>query len=484
MVVKTSLFELILALDTEEQKKFASFLASPYFNKGKSAPELSQLFQILVKYKIKEEGNSLDKDAMFRALFPGMPLVAGKVDKLLVELNRLIRSFLMAQRYFRPENEFQQHLDLGAALLEKGFEDRYRQLLANLQALQQDSPWRNEDFFEKQFRLEFATYEYESLYNKQKDDLNISNVIHNLDLYYHLHRLERLNHFLLQRKVANLATSDGIEFALNHYFLPEQYLQESSELLITYKIFLLLQKTDPTVEDFQELEGILKENEHRISKGKLEQFYVFLRNTCVLLINSGSEDLWGTLHRLQQDNLARGYLYLSGHQGQLSPSTVLNLVNVGLYVQNYDWVRAFLETHKERIQGDNESLDFYRLNSACHLFASGQYRQALDHIPAASGFVDYHLMARRLEIKCYYELKDDLLQYKLDAFRMYISRTSQKFLSGILRSQNADFINLLVQILQSAPGDKDRFQRLQARISGKKGVAERRWLLEKVAEEL
>ena len=303
-------------------------------------------------------------------------------------------------------------------------------------------------------------------------------------MFYHLHRLERLNHFLFQQKVANLQVTESIELGLKQLSFPEYYLDESCELLINHKIFLLLQKTNPAVLDFQELESILIRYEHQITKEKLEWFYVFLRNTCVLLINSGSEDLWGTLHRLQQDNLARGYLYLSGHQGQLSPSTVLNLVNVGLYVQNYDWVRTFLEAHKERIQGDNESLDFYRLNSACHLFATGQYRQALDLIPAASGFVDYHLMARRLEIKCYFELKDDLLHYKLDAFRMYISRTSQKFLSAILRTQNADFVNLLVQILQSAPGDKPRFQRLQSRILSKKGVAERRWLLAKVEAEL
>ena len=166
MVVKTSLFELISALDPDEQKKFALFLASPYFNKGKQAAELGQLFQILLKNQYGEEGNSVDKGAIFEKLFPETPMVAGKIDKLLVELNRLIRNFLMAQRYFRPENEFRQYLDLGAALLEKGFEERYRQLLANLQELQQDTPWRNEDFFEKQFQLEFATYEYESQYNK------------------------------------------------------------------------------------------------------------------------------------------------------------------------------------------------------------------------------------------------------------------------------------------------------------------------------
>jgi hypothetical protein len=66
------------------------------------------------------------------------------------------------------------------------------------------------------------------------------------------------------------------------------------------------------------------------------------------------------------------------------------------------------------------------------------------------------LTAKRLEIKAYYELQDDLLSYKLDAFKVFLSRTSPKLLSDFQRKIHVEFVNLLIQICQSAPGDHKR----------------------------
>ncbi|MCC6459901.1 MAG: hypothetical protein IT260_05505, partial [Saprospiraceae bacterium] len=87
--------------------------------------------------------------------------------------------------------------------------------------------------------------------------------------------------------------------------------------------------------------------------------------------------------------------------------------------------------------------------------------------------------ARRLEIKIYYEQASELLPYKVDAFKMFISRASQKFLSAQLRQRNADFANLVYQLMQTAPADRKRAERLLLRIQEKKWVADRDWLLEK-----
>lgn len=96
-----------------------------------------------------------------------------------------------------------------------------------------------------------------------------------------------------------------------------------------------------------------------------------------------------------------------------------------------------------------------------------------------SPFVDYLLHGKRLELKALYELKSDLLTYKLDAFKMFLSRTSHKLLSDAQRQINADFANLLHQLTYSNPGDTKRPERLTKRIQDKKQAAEWRWLLEK-----
>lgn len=482
MMEKTYVFELIKSLSVAERREFELFVTSRYFNRGKQATELTTLLRTILKFISKPGDASLEKNVMYECVFPGAPWVEGKLEKLMVALNKLLRTFLLIQHYFQPENEFQQELDWGAQLHHRGFDLRYQRLLDKLKANSQQEYIKNDSFFLHRLQLEHAIYDYETYNNRKKGDLNIPQVLHNLDIYYHLFRLEHLNYFLLQNKVTNLEISDGLAIALQENPLPERYLQESSYLLIQFKIFCLLQAQNPGLSEFQELYELLKQHEPHLEKSKLEEYYAYLRNVCVLLINSGAEELYQVLHQIQRDNLERGLLYLEGKQGKLSPSAVLNLVDNGLIVQNYAWVAEFLESHQDRIIGDNETRDLYRFNRARYLFAVGRFEEALDYVPPASPYVDYHLAARRLELRIYYELDSELLPYKVDAFKMYLSRVSQKFLSPELRRRNGDFANVLFQLIHLPPGDRVRARRILQRIEENKGVSERKWLLEKVRQ--
>ena len=119
---------------------------------------------------------------------------------------------------------------------------------------------------------------------------------------------------------------------------------------------------------------------------------------------------------------------------------------------------------------------------ALYSFAVGQFSECLDFIPSTSPFVDYLLRAKRLELKALYEVSSDLLPYRLDAFKMFLSRTSKKLLSNSQRQINTDFANLLHQVISSTPGDSKRPEILISRIQEKKQSAEWRWLLEKAKE--
>lgn len=475
----TFVFELIKCLSAAERHELELFLASPYFNRGKQAGELMALLRYMLGFLSRPEAPDLGKLAVYQYIFPGMPWVEGKLDKLLVEMKKLLRTFLLNRQYFQAENEFQAELDWGKVLQRLGMEQRYQQLLDKLKTSGSDIRWKTAPHYLQQFQLEHAIHVHQSYGNRKKGDLNIPPVLHNLDLLYHLYRLEHLNYFLLQNKMTNLEISESMEIALQESPLPERYLEESSYLLIQYKIFCLLRSPNPAPAEFEELNGLLKQHAPFLEKSMLEQYYAYLRNICVLLIASGAEQFYQILHQIQQDNLERGILYLEGKQGKLSPSAALNLVDVGLVVQNYHWVAEFLESHKHRILGDNETNDFYRTNKACYLFAIGQFEEALGFIPPASSYVDYHLVARRLELRIYYELDSDLLPYKIDAFKMYLSRSSQKFLSPTLRQRNGDFVNLLYQLMTIPPGNRERAQRVLQRIEQNKGASDRKWLLEK-----
>jgi len=167
------------------------------------------------------------------------------------------------------------------------------------------------------------------------------------------------------------------------------------------------------------------------------------------------------------------------YEGKLTPNRRLVIVENALAINAFEWAMEFLETNKNLIHGENESHDIYRYIQARYLFATGKYDQCLDMLPETSLYLEFLLLGRRLEIKAYYELGSDLFQYKLDAFSVYLSRTSPKILSEKFRQANVLFTNFLTQITSSIPGDIDRANLVYKRIHKNRQVIDWHWLLEK-----
>jgi flagellar hook-basal body complex protein FliE len=172
----------------------------------------------------------------------------------------------------------------------------------------------------------------------------------------------------------------------------------------------------------------------------------------------------------------RGYLL---YKGRLHSGTYIAVSNSAILAKKYDWALEFIEKYKGEVIDENDTLDFYRFNLANYLFGLGRFSECLDILPETSLSTTYLLQGKCLELKAFYEVQSDLLPYKLDAFKMFLSRTSPKLLSEATRQNHVDFINLLSQIMNSVPGDKKRAEKLIERIKEKKQAVEWRWLMAK-----
>ncbi|MFN8304087.1 MAG: hypothetical protein U0U46_16485 [Saprospiraceae bacterium] len=473
------LLELLKTLDEDERNELTLFVGSAYFNRGKFAASAPELLRMILDAGPDFSKVFPEKRVVYERLFPGQAFVEGKLEKVMAELNKLVRTFLQLVHYQREENVFQQNFDLAVILRQRGLTGRYKQVVARLEKHQEQIARQSDRFFYHQLLLETEKHEWQNTFNQNKGDVNLSKAVESLDMFAFTHRIELLNRFLLQQKVANLDTPASIQLALEESRPPARYFDGNVVLQINYKIFSLLRQQEPTPTAFQELVDLLNVHEKTIEPGLLKHFYTYARNFCVLLINSGVDELAPMLHHLQKDNLARGYLY---YEGKLSPTAYMSVTAAAIRVKKYDWALEFIEKHKGRIIGDNETHDFYRLNRAVCLFALGRFEEALATMPETSPSVGYLLILRRLELKILYETRSDLLPYKIDAFKMFLSRASNKFLARALREYQNNFVNFLYQLTHSIPGDKKRSERLVRRISARKFVSEREWLLDKARQ--
>ncbi|MEQ1625220.1 MAG: hypothetical protein ABL870_11045 [Sediminibacterium sp.] len=453
-MTKTYLVEVIKALKPAERQEIALFLDSPLHNKGGNSKDLIQLYQVILNAAPEFTDNLLDKGKVYFEIFSDPKIVPGKLEKLMADLNKLLRVYCLTQQYFVENKEVVQQVDWVKWLRLRGLSDRSQQLMAKLISKDENVSLESLDRYRTNLWIAEEKHLWELNYNQVKGELYIPNLIECLDLYYHNYRTELANRYLLQQKATQLPEGDFFETDIVIY-------QEKSILLqISKKIFELLKEEPPSGVEIQHLIELLSSHEANLSFHTLDHFYAYLRNFCTLLINAGHTDFIPVLHQINKDNLARGFFLLLG---KIPPHGYLNLVQIATRAKDYAWALKFTEDYKDIIVGGDEGQFYYRLNMAQCLLSLGQFEEALSYLPDSSSNTHYHHIIRRLELKLYYELRSELFDFKLDAFRKFIERTAPKSLADNIRIMNLNFCNILLQLSQSPPKDKTRSARLVQR---------------------
>lgn len=473
-MTNTYLLEVIKALTPDERQEMACFLASPYFNRGKHARAIAQLYQIILAAAPGFSETLLNRERVTALVFPDPDATPGRLEKLIADLNKLLRTFAITQQYLTEKNEARQTIDWARWLRKKGLADTSRKVVEKLKKKRTGGQLESLEQYRIDYLVAEEEHEWQSMHNYFKGDVNIPDFILSLDRYCNNYRVELNNRYLIQQTGAQLPDLESSKFETEHKKTEDFLFQVSS------KINDLLRKKAPVVEDFQELMRYLDQRKANFPHDTLAQFYTYLRNTCSMLINAGNNEFIPVLHQIYRENFEQGYFYVDG---KIPPNVYLNQVQIALQALEYNWSIEFTETHKDRIMGGDEGRFFYRFNMAqCH-FATHKFEEALDILPEAPSNSHYHRMIRRLELQIYYELRSDLLPYKIDAFRKFIVRTATKTISDNLQKMNLNFLNILTQLSQAPLKDKARSERLLARIEKKKKqLAALPWLMEKARE--
>jgi hypothetical protein len=470
--------DLLAVLTPQEKSDFQRFVVSPFFNEGPSVKEEALLLAYLLKEQKgdgqQEEG--FDRLVAYEAVFPGQRFVEKKLEKLLSNLHALLKHFIAIK--YREAEQFENEIAQLRFFRERGLHNRYENQSRNLSAMIEQSMYSRAKI-KHRFLLKYELCQYESLFNNKKAHQIIPEVLEDLEADYLNAKLELLNQYLLSQKRVLFDMPEDMLRLLHQHYIPETLLVKYPNLLLSHKISNLFTPELPGVDSFVELQTLLQKYEPYIDPVEVQIFAVYLRNLCFLLVINNHSEYLPVLFNLQKDHYQRGYL---SHEGKISPYALLGASNTALMVGELEWCAQFLAETEHNILGETPEKHYFNLCKANLLFYQKQYQQALDILPLNFSNTEYLLFSRRLEIKCYYELASDLLDYKMDAFKMYLSRASKTLIAESVRERNANFLNMLIQINKySGLKSKEHVQKLLARIEAKTQITDREWLVEKAA---
>ncbi len=432
---RSRLMDLYHALSKKEQKKFAEYVESPFFNKNAL---LRQVLSLLAATKTPEE---LDKKILFAQLFGKANYDELKLNNLLSDLLALLYDFLAYQQY-DAEKALQQNF-LVQNLLKREWMDACPQLLDKYTQTQARQNWQDSRYYLAEYQLQDLQDQYGMTLEKRQYTPHLQQRDAALDHFYHLEKLKIACDMTSRNTVVNADyTCRFLPEVLAHYTQSKEDGADFPALDVYFCTYAMLQSGEN--EHYQQLKSLLQQNLRRIPQQELRLLYSYCLNHAVRKINSGETGYYQEILSLYRLLLEESIIFKNGG---LTQWTYINIVTAGIRTGDYQWTEGFIQQYEQYLLPElRRNVSTFSLANL--YFEKGDYAAALRSLHNVE-FTDafYHLSAKLIQLKSYYLLAEtEALGALLNATRRYLQRNRQ--LSTYQKKSALHFLQLLQRLNQ------------------------------------
>jgi len=373
-------------------------------------------------------------------------------------------------------------LRLAEFFLNRDLPNRAAPILEKLRVEQSKQPIHDAGFWAERFLLEWQTHLLDNLRQNNHAHESLNEAIRALHHGYLVLALELLNTLFFSRRKSNVEVSFA-ELMANG--IPASIaitdLEAEPVLRLLSKGFEFVRF--PEAHEQSSIEQVLDELQQHaalLPRDVSRTLFAYLRSHCTWRYNHGETAYAPVLMTLFKSGLESGLLFEDS--GKIQATTLLNMVQTGLVSREFEWVKQALDRCREQIIGVPNATEFFNYNLANYHYHLGEYDTALDLLRDSSDNLFSGLMARKLELKIYYETDSELLDSKMDNFKLFIFRQGKKNLAENVYQMNNAFIDMLRRM--TATGifrNPERVEKLRKQLDETPSVAERMWLREQLS---
>jgi hypothetical protein len=479
---QSSLVETFSAFNTNELADFHKFVHSPYFNDGPHARDCIALWEYLRVQAPAFDAPTLEAKRVYVGVFPGKSYIKGKLEVVMSKLHQLAKQY--AATITPVGFEAPEALRLASFFRRRGLPRRALPLLEKLHAGQEQQPVHDAAWWHERFLTSSERHLFDTEQNNHHNHEHLAESIRCLHLAHLTQSLQLLNTLFYARRKSNVEDAMAESLAAS---LPEamRLADPAQEPL------LRLLKTgfdfvrNPELYGEPELRAFWQELETeagRIPPDLLRNLFGYARNHCTWHFNHGRLEFAALNLELFKYCFQHNLLF---ENGKIQAATYLNMVQAGLIARDFDWLDAVMPQCRDYIVGVPAPAELYNYTRANYYYHRREYDRALELLRDASDDLYNNLMARKLELKIYYETGSPLLDSKIENFKLFIFRQGVKHIPKDIYRMNNTFIDYLKKINNIATsGQKARVAMLLQRLDADALVAERIWLrcqLEKMA---
>ncbi|MEO8446754.1 MAG: hypothetical protein ABI528_04620 [bacterium] len=426
---KSSLLEIIRTFTPKELIRFEDFVNSPYFNKNMN---VTNLFAEIKKYAPEFNHENLEKEKVWKKIFPGKEYNYGIMKNLIFDLNKLAEQFLSELTY--SKDKFKQTEYLMNAFFErelkKAYNNNYRSFSPkpDLKVIEENN-LQISDHINHVHRMYLLNFSYQHQYdqNYKIEDLQIrrdSSLITGfmIQLFAAFNNIAAFNNFQKSDLVINPVTKfiNAISPEIGSII---ESLKDSSELNSTYlSVYYSMYRaiTECSEEQYLRFKEIVFRNINVFPKSNLQELHFNIINVLYVLklenLN-GHKEVIEILDSLVQQNA------LEDVKNQKIPLHVFDTYVKNCFaLKDTEKLKTFAERFICKLKPE------LRDNTTNHVkfmisFIDKNFEEALRHLSLLDiPFVTFKISLRCHKAMCQYETNNhEMFRNEFDNLKHFIN---------------------------------------------------------------
>jgi len=488
-MLKSSLLEILRTFTKQELIKFEDFVRSPYFNKKEN---VIKLFLEIKKFASGFEDDNLDREVIWKLIFPLKEYNYGIMKNLIFDLAKLCESFLCEEIY--NDNEMQRSQDLLISLSSRNKEIFQNKIESTKRTFRKNFETNNYIFtheFYKQFgsicELNVIFSHNHKTQNKNPDDLRFATEFISYDFLLNCFRL--FQKLMTQNLGLNKSPVDNIVFKLLKKMDSNLMLQEILDysyntsikdhkiLKVNYLMYKAFTKNENR-EAYNEFKNYLSENSSYFSNEEVKTLHISLLS-CLTNLKITTLDFHSEYFSIIESGFENNVVL--NRDGTITPDNFTSIVNVASAHDKLEFVEKFISDYLDKLpQESRESLFNYSM--ALLNFFKKNFEKSLEFIiKLQTNDLMLKFDIKNIQLSIYYELNDRVsFDYSIDSFRHFIRKNNLSNESRVIvLTKYSDYVNRFFKLREKP--NAFELAKLKKEITDNKAT-NKNWLLKKIEE--
>jgi len=476
-MISSRILQILRKLNTKERTRFREYVFSPFFNKNN---KLRTLCDHLLKYAPDFQHKQLNRQIVHQKIFSARPYKVSQINNLISDLLQLLYDYL-AHTHYDSRPALKKNF-LIEELLRKDSHQDIERVARTYEKIQTKTPFANHNFYLEEYQRFDKLDRFSFIKGIRTYDVHLQLKNDNLDRYYFGNKF-RIACDMASRNIVSNAQyrCHFLEDLVGHFESKHELLQTAPSLQIYYKVLRMLQESE-VESHYQELKQLIQKHASIFPQEELRILYTYLINYGIKKINSGQSEYYRKMLDVYKLLIEDEIIFKNGH---LPHGTFINICTLGIRLKDFNWTNQFIQQYAHTILIENRNnAVVYSLASL--YYAKKGYKSALHQLHDVE-FTDdnYHLGAKGIQLKSYYELEEwEALYALVEAFKKFVTRSRQ--LPDYLKSTTINFARITKKIAQLADSkgstgkrewEKRRIELLDT-VKGLEPVSNRDWLVE------